>query len=78
MAMRGLVTLVVALVIVGASAGTRCAAAGAEAIFAGLDVQQPATPTPAPDLALPDLNGRTVRLSDLRGKVVLLGFFTTT
>lgn len=76
--MRGLVTLIVALVIAGASAEPGGAAAGAEAVFAALDVQQPPTPAPAPELALPDLNGRTVRLSDFQGRVVLLSFFTTT
>ncbi|MGH7325614.1 MAG: hypothetical protein ACREJ9_13360 [Candidatus Rokuibacteriota bacterium] len=78
MAMRALVTVIVALVIVGASVAARGTTAGAEAVFAALDVQRPATPPPAPDLALPDLSGRVVRLNDLRGRVVLLGFFTTT
>ena len=31
----------------------------------------------APDFALKDLNGKTVSLSSLRGKVVLLNFFAT-
>ena len=31
--------------------------------------------TPAPDWALPTLSGDTVRLADLRGKIVLLDFF---
>lgn len=34
--------------------------------------------TPAHDFALADLEGTQVSLSDFRGKVVLLGFFTTT
>ncbi len=78
MLVRGLVTVIVALVIVGASVAPRGPAAGAEALFAELDVQRPPRLAPAPELALPDLNGRVVRLNDLRGRVVLLGFFTTT
>jgi peroxiredoxin len=34
-------------------------------------------PKPAAAFALPDLGGKTVRLADLRGKVVLLFFWTT-
>ena len=34
-------------------------------------------PKPAPAFELPDLSGRTHRLSDLRGKVVLLFFWAT-
>lgn len=50
----------------------------AEDPFAALAVQRLTSPSPAPDLALPGLDGRTVRLKDFQGKVVLLGFFTTT
>jgi peroxiredoxin len=32
---------------------------------------------PAPDFLLPDLQGQVVRLSQLKGKVVLLNFWTT-
>jgi cytochrome oxidase Cu insertion factor (SCO1/SenC/PrrC family) len=31
----------------------------------------------APDFALKDLNGKKIRLSNLRGKVVLINFWTT-
>lgn len=51
-------------------------ALGTEDPFVRMAVQRPANP--APDLALPSLDGRTVRIRYLQGKVVLLGFFTTT
>ncbi|PYM46002.1 MAG: hypothetical protein DME14_19290 [Candidatus Rokuibacteriota bacterium] len=34
-------------------------------------------PKPAPAFALPDLQGKTVRLAELRGKVVLVFFWAT-
>jgi cytochrome oxidase Cu insertion factor (SCO1/SenC/PrrC family) len=55
------------------------AAAALEAApdFAALQVQPYDPPKPAPELALPDLDGKTVRLADQRGKVVLLFFWAT-
>jgi cytochrome oxidase Cu insertion factor (SCO1/SenC/PrrC family) len=73
--MRVTASLIVGILIAGWAAP---AAGGPEALFAELGVQRPRTPGSVPELALPDLNGRTVRLTDLRGQVVLLGFFTTT
>ena len=53
------------------------ASLGAEPDFAALQVQRFDPPRPAPFFALLDLDGSTVRLADLRGKVVLLYFWAT-
>ena len=45
--------------------------------FAALDVQPYQPPKPAPEFALSDLDGTTVRLADQRGRVVLLFFWAT-
>lgn len=45
--------------------------------FEAIGVDRVVGPVPAPDLAFRSLDGREVRLGDLRGKVVLLGFFST-
>ncbi len=45
--------------------------------FASLQVQPYQPPKPAPAFSLPSLDGRTVRLEDFRGKVVLLFFRAT-
>lgn len=48
-----------------------------EAGTGALDSRAPIIGQPAPDFALRDVDGQLVRLSDLRGKVVLVNFWAT-
>lgn len=54
-------------------------ARGPEWVVAAIETAAPARPVmfPAPDFALPTLSGTTLRLSDLKGKVVLINFWAT-
>jgi hypothetical protein len=45
--------------------------------FDAMVIDRVAEPTPAPDVVFRTLEGREVRVGDLRGRLVLLGFFTT-
>jgi cytochrome oxidase Cu insertion factor (SCO1/SenC/PrrC family) len=45
--------------------------------YTAAQVQPYSDPKPAPAFALPDLQGRTHRLEDLRGKVVMVFFWAT-
>jgi cytochrome oxidase Cu insertion factor (SCO1/SenC/PrrC family) len=45
--------------------------------FAALKVQPYEPPKAAPEFSLPDLDGKTVRLEDFRGKTLLLFFWAT-
>jgi peroxiredoxin len=60
----------------GLRIGLATAALGVVAVL-GLLALQRRTPALAPDFAVPDLSGQAVRLSALRGQVVLLNLWTT-
>ncbi len=70
-----------ALVSVVAVLALRAGAAGPTPIddaFEAMRANRVVPPVPAPDVTLPGLDGRSIRLADLRGHVVILGFFVTT
>ena len=70
--MRNVIVAVVTAALVAAVAAT-----AAPPDFASLQVQPFDPPKPAPAYELPDLTGHTQKLSDLRGKVVMLFFWAT-
>jgi cytochrome oxidase Cu insertion factor (SCO1/SenC/PrrC family) len=45
--------------------------------FAAFQIIPYEPPKPAPELALPDLDGKPVKLQDFRGKVLLVFFWAT-
>jgi cytochrome oxidase Cu insertion factor (SCO1/SenC/PrrC family) len=51
--------------------------AGAAPDFASLQVQSYQPPKAAPAFALPGVDGKITRLTDLRGKIVLVFFWAT-
>ena len=74
--MRSLLPVaVLAVALVAASTITPWAAAPPD--FESVQVQPYTPPKVAPAFSLPDLAGKTVSLSDYRGKVVMLFFWAT-
>ena len=45
--------------------------------FGALSLQRYDAPKAAPAFTLPDLNGQSIKLADLKGKVVLLFYWAT-
>ena len=70
-------TVVAAVALLAAAAAGRGATAAAAPDFAAMRVDRIDPPKAAPAFELPDLAGATQRLSDLRGKVVMLFFWAT-
>ena len=48
-----------------------------EGLMTALGVQVPEKPTTVPEFTVSDLHGQAVRLTDFRGKVILLNFWAT-
>ena len=46
--------------------------------FAAIRARPAVPPAAAPDVVLQGINGSALRLAELRGKAVILGFFVTT
>ena len=65
-------SLTATLLMFAASAG---AAGTAKDPFSAMRIRRIAPPVPAGNLVLPSTEGRQIRLSDFRGKVVLVEFF---
>ena len=60
-----LLSAIAGFAVVALTVGGNGLAGGTEDPFAAMGVQRPANPAPAPELALPSLDGRTVRIKGL-------------
>jgi cytochrome oxidase Cu insertion factor (SCO1/SenC/PrrC family) len=63
--------------VLGVAVALVATAALAAPDFASMQVIPYEPPKPAPAFSLPDLHGKVVNLSDLRGKVAMLFFWAT-
>ncbi len=63
--------------VVGVAVALVATAALAAPDFASMQVIPYEPPKPAPAFSLPDLHGKVVQLSELRGKVAMLFFWAT-
>jgi peroxiredoxin len=78
MRLMGATSVSKALLILTATLATAVACGGPSGQDAGEGAESAAfTPRTAPDFSLPDLGGKTVRLSDSAGKVRLVDFWAT-
>jgi len=73
----GAVRQIIGLVVLSVMLAPPLSGAGSSDPFEAMAVHRPEQVVTAPDVVFLSLEGREVRLRDLRGKVVLLGFFTT-
>ena len=64
----------VAALVMGAGPAPRRAG---DEVFDAMRANRVVTPMPAPGVTLPALDGGSMRLEDLRGRVVILGFFVS-
>jgi hypothetical protein len=71
---RFVVVAAVAALALGAGPAPRTAA---DDLFDAMRANRIASPTPAPGVALATLDGGSMRLEDLRGRAVILGFFVS-
>lgn len=60
-----------------AGGGAGAAASSLEEIYDAMRANRVVPPADAPDVTLPTTDGRSLRLADLRGRAVIVGFFVT-
>ena len=78
MKVRQFVWVALATMLATAALSPRMAPAwAAEDPFTALRVRAVNPPAPTPEVAIPKANGGTLTLSELRGNVVVVGFFVT-